>query len=29
MNRVVYLFLVPALALYLTFFLFPFAQTAV
>ena len=29
MNRVVYLFLVPALALYVTFFLFPFAQTAV
>jgi raffinose/stachyose/melibiose transport system permease protein len=29
MNKSVYLFLVPALALYLMFFLFPFAQTAV
>jgi raffinose/stachyose/melibiose transport system permease protein len=28
MNKVVYLFLLPALALYLTFFLYPFGQTA-
>ena len=29
MSKAVYLFLVPALALYLTFFLYPFAQTAI
>ncbi len=29
MSRAVYLFLLPALALYLTFFVFPFAQTAI
>ncbi len=29
MSRAVYLFLLPALALYLTFFVFPFAETAI
>jgi len=29
MNKIVYLFLLPALALYLTFFFYPFAETAI